>query len=454
MIEMPVENARPERTDTCGAIDLPSTELAAARLQLTRSAVLARSLTGVSSLRATVAWLEERSHGNPRLRPSVRAGRSGLATLTGVDGGAALRDADAVLTAADPLDEFDLYWHALFTFSVAAVPAHACSAALATRRRVLGQVSEWDLIELDALRARALRRMGDLRSTIILLGEMLPKAIILRSRPVALRIVWSLAEATRSAGTARVDKRLDLSRRGHRAQVTPDGLMARGAAQGAVEQFGSALRTYLDCGEMLADAGVDSPELIRWRPAAVQTLLRLGRSAEAERLAEENLERAQLFGTNGAIGFAQYVVALTRPRYEREPLLVEAVSRLQAAGQLLDEASAHYELGKVLLAVGATFAADHHLLRSIQLADDCGARPLAEQARAVAGPAVSLGALRGLTAQERKVARLVATGLSNPEIASQLFLARRTVEFHLSGVYRKLDLTGRHDLIQLLSEGA
>lgn len=223
--------------------------------------------------------------------------------------------------------------------------------------------------------------------------------------------------------------------------------MARGAAQVGVEQFGAAVRTYLECGELLAEAGVDSSEVIRWRPAAVETLLRLGRSAEAGRLAEENLERALLVGTDGAIGFARYVVALTRPRCERESLLVEAVSRLQDAGQLLDEAFAQYELGKVL----HKGAADCHLLRAIQLADDCGARPLGERARALAGP--SLGTLGGLTAQERKVARLVAAGLSNPEIAKQLFLARRTVEFHLSGVYRKLGLTGRHDLTQLLSEG-
>lgn len=450
---MLAENGRPLRTDGCGAID----ERVAAGLQLTRTAVLARSLSGAADLRTTVAWLEERSHWDPGLSLPLRAGRSGLATLTGGDGGQALRDAYAVLAEADPLRELDLCWHALFTLSVAAAPARAYSAVLVVRRRVLAQVSEWDLIELEVLRARALQRKGDLRSTIALLRRLLLKATVLRNRPLALRIVWSLAEVTRSAGAAegaqRVVKDQGLSRRGHGHPVTPDGLMARGAAQVAAEQFGSAVRTYLDCGELLADSDLDSPELIRWRPAAVKTLLRLRRSAEANRLAEENRERAQRFGTTGAIGFAQYVMALTRPTCERESLLLEAVSRLQAAGHLLDEAFAQYELGKALRAVGKDCAADHHLLRSIQLADDCGARPLAEQARALAGPSVSLGALRGLTTQERKVARLVAAGLSNPEIAKELFLARRTVEFHLSGVYRKLGLTGRHDLIQLLSNG-
>lgn len=377
--------------------------------------------------------------------------RSGwMVTLTGGDGEQALQEADAVLAEADPVRSFELCWRALFTLSVVAMPARAHSAVLEVRRRVVAQGNEWELLELDLLQARALQRKGDLRSTETLLRILLRKAMVLKDRQLALRIVWSLADVARLSGAAVGAPRLGgRAQLGGRCDGTPDGLMARGAAQVVLEQFGAAVRTYLDCGELLTDAGMDSPEVIRWRPAAVGALVRLGRSAQAERLAEENLERAWLVGTDGAVGFAQYVLALTRPRCEREPLLAEASNRLQEAGQFLDEAFAQYELGKALSKDGN---AEKHLLRAIQLADDCGARPLGERARALAGPAV--GALRGLTAQERKVARLVATGLSNPEIAKQLFLARRTVEFHLSGVYRKLGLTGRHDLTRLLSEGA
>ncbi|GAA0963560.1 hypothetical protein GCM10009554_83130 [Kribbella koreensis] len=387
----------------------------------------------------------------PRSDLASRAGRSASGALTGGDARAALRDADAVLAAADPLGEFGLCWNALFTLSVVGAPVRAESAVLAARSKFVAQGNESALVELELLRVRILHRKGDLRSVMSLLRALLRKALVLRDRALVLRIVWSLAEVTRVAGgTPRVVKRRGCRLLGDGGQVTPGGVMARGGAQVEAGQFGAAVRTYLDCGELLAEAGVDSPEVVRWRPAAVETLLRLGRSAQAERLAEENLERARLVGTDGAIGFALYVLALTRPTRGRE--LVEAVGRLQDAGQLLDEALARYELGMALHKGGEAGAADRQLLRAIQLADDCGARPLAERARSVAGPA--MGALRGLTAQERKVARLVAAGLSNPEIANQLFLARRTVEFHLSGVYRKLGLTGRHDLIQLLSEGA
>ncbi len=44
----------------------------------------------------------------------------------------------------------------------------------------------------------------------------------------------------------------------------------------------------------------------------------------------------------------------------------------------------------------------------------------------------------GLSAREAEVLRLVATGLSNSEVAKRLFLSSRTVNWHLTSIYRKL----------------
>jgi DNA-binding NarL/FixJ family response regulator len=54
--------------------------------------------------------------------------------------------------------------------------------------------------------------------------------------------------------------------------------------------------------------------------------------------------------------------------------------------------------------------------------------------------------LPGLTSQELRVARLVASGLSNREAAAQLYLSPKTVEYHLAHAFAKLGVRSRHQL--------
>jgi DNA-binding NarL/FixJ family response regulator len=87
--------------------------------------------------------------------------------------------------------------------------------------------------------------------------------------------------------------------------------------------------------------------------------------------------------------------------------------------------------------------------------DRAGAAPWAERARVeLRATGETLGRRqepdwRRLTPQELQISRLVARGASNPEIATQLFLSRKTVEYHLHKVFTKLGVGGRLELARL-----
>lgn len=105
--------------------------------------------------------------------------------------------------------------------------------------------------------------------------------------------------------------------------------------------------------------------------------------------------------------------------------------------------------GLRLRRLGRRAAADDRLRAACRTFQDLGAGPWVEQCRAALG---SPGDSGPLTAQELRVARLVATGLTNKEVGAVLRLSPRTVGAHLYRIFPKLGITSRAALARALPE--
>ncbi|MEU4222287.1 helix-turn-helix transcriptional regulator, partial [Actinoplanes sp. NPDC026623] len=123
-----------------------------------------------------------------------------------------------------------------------------------------------------------------------------------------------------------------------------------------------------------------------------------------------------------------------------------------------DFARAHTELlfGRDLRRRRRPGAAREHLRRAEETFRLLDAGPWAAQAdvelRAAGAPVPPrpVAASRGLTAQQERIARLVAEGATNREVAEQLFLSPRTIDHHLRNVFARLGVRSRTELARRL----
>src|SRR5208282_1834358 len=112
--------------------------------------------------------------------------------------------------------------------------------------------------------------------------------------------------------------------------------------------------------------------------------------------------------------------------------------------------------GRRLRVAGNAAAAVSQLEEAHRLFADLGADPYVETcarelvALQVTAPTNSPATLLGLSRAEMAVARLVASGLTNKEVASQLYVSVKTVEYHLRNCFMKLDIASRRELAAIL----
>jgi DNA-binding CsgD family transcriptional regulator len=229
--------------------------------------------------------------------------------------------------------------------------------------------------------------------------------------------------------------------------------LLQGDLRGGVEAM-------LDAGRRSEAFGDRNPAYFAWRSQAALALLQLGERDEARSLVGEELELARTWGAPRALGAALRAAGLVEGGEEGLALLEEAAAVLADSPAKLEHAKARTELGAALRRANRRADAREHLRQALELATICGAVALVQRAETEllatgARPRrISLRGVESLTPSERRVAEMAAEGPTNREIAQALFVTPKTVEFHLSSVYRKLGIGSRSQLASAFAEPA
>jgi DNA-binding CsgD family transcriptional regulator len=163
-------------------------------------------------------------------------------------------------------------------------------------------------------------------------------------------------------------------------------------------------------------------------------------------------ERTRVAGTDWALGTQARSRALLSEDEDAEALYREAIERLARSRIVVHAARAHLVYGEWLRRQNRRVDARQQLRTAHEIFARIGAEAFAERARRellatgeTARPRA--GATRDvLTPQEAQIARLARDRYTNPEIGAQLFISPRTVEYHLSKVFLKLEISSRKEL--------
>jgi DNA-binding CsgD family transcriptional regulator len=320
------------------------------------------------------------------------------------------------------------------------------------------------VVTLSSLRAEFAFRRGDLAQT----EADAQTAIELAPDLLGAQFLVLAVSAAVKAGLDRDETPESLSRLIERTGVRYDTEFlpssqlryASGVLSAAAGNHEAAVEELRSCDLDHPAFGGENPAVLPWRSAAALSLAQLGRPAEARDLAADEVRRAQSFGAPRAIGIALRAHALVGPPADRAKTLETALEVLAPSPARLEHARVLLDVGATLRAAGQRAAAREPLLEALELAARCGARTLVRRARAELGAigvrprTTDRAGADSLTPSERRVVELAAAGGTNREIAQTLFVTEKTVETHLGRAFRKLDVSSRRQLPDVLARAA
>jgi DNA-binding CsgD family transcriptional regulator len=277
-------------------------------------------------------------------------------------------------------------------------------------------------------------------------GQPAQQALALASRALV-----AAGRGDEDRGRSDAESALVLSAEHDAMVATITGTWALGVLDLSLGKADEAHRRLAPLVERLEAAGVEEPGSMRFVTDEIEALILLGELDGAAALLDRTVNRAR------KLDRASVLAACARC----EGLLAAAKRGIEAAEDALrgalreharmtipfDRARTLVALGSLLRRMGRKRDARATLEEAHAEFEQLGAVLWAEAARGELARIGGRAASRGeLTPTEEKVAALVVEGRTNRQVAAALFVAERTVEYHLGNIYRKLGVRSRGEL--------
>jgi len=193
-------------------------------------------------------------------------------------------------------------------------------------------------------------------------------------------------------------------------------------------------------------------------PELVEAAVRTGQHTLAEDTRARLEQTTTPSATDWALGIQQRCNALVAGGDQAEGHYLAAIGHLGRTRMRTEHARAHLLFGEWLRRERRRTEAVEHLRTAHNMFVEMGMEAFAQRARRerrANGDTVHkrrTGSHDELTPQEAQIAQLARAGLTNPEIGGQLFLSRRTVEWHLKKIFTKLAISSRQELHNALPD--
>jgi DNA-binding CsgD family transcriptional regulator/tetratricopeptide (TPR) repeat protein len=239
------------------------------------------------------------------------------------------------------------------------------------------------------------------------------------------------------------------------AVMTVPSLLARASVAEAASDYAAVVRHLAPLVTRTPRGGLDEPGFWPWHDVYANALVVTGRLGEAEAFLAPHEATARRRGHRSATARLGYVrgrlLAARGDLLGAEKTFEEARARLAPLPLPYERARGDFTHGITLRRAGHRRDAAALLTSARQAFAALGAEVYVERCdrELKTGRPAARGVESGtdvLTEQERTVATLVATGLSNKDVATSMLLSVKTVQFHLTRVYAKLGVRSRSEL--------